>query len=186
MNFEAIDRSATAFMNGLSGHLPALDSFMVAVTSYGAYVMIAAVAVRWWWNHPYDKLHERHLAIRCGLSVILGLLVNQVILLFVHRLRPYDAGVTHLLISHSADPSFPSDHATLAFAIAFAYLGTKARRGWGLLLAALMLAISRVYVGTHYVFDIVGGAYVGWLGAGLARLTYREGTRLDRWATRIL
>src|SRR5262249_1926564 len=50
---------------------------------------------------------------------------------FVHRLRPYDAGVTHLLIAPSHDPSFPSDHSTAVFSIAFAYLlpGCRVSRG---------------------------------------------------------
>jgi hypothetical protein len=37
-------------------------------------------------------------AIVAGLSFLLGLGLNQLILLFIHRLRPYDAGRTHLLI----------------------------------------------------------------------------------------
>lgn len=40
-----------------------------------------------------------------GLSFLLGLALNQLILLFVHRMRPYGGGVTHLLISPSPDPS---------------------------------------------------------------------------------
>jgi len=32
MDFEAIDRAVTTYLNGLSGHVPALDSIMVIVT----------------------------------------------------------------------------------------------------------------------------------------------------------
>jgi len=45
-------------------------------------------------------------------SFLLGLALNQLILLFVHRIRPYDGGVTNFLIDRSADFSFPSHHAT--------------------------------------------------------------------------
>src|SRR5712692_8988787 len=109
MDLEAIDRSVTTFVNRLSGHIPALDSIMMIVTGYGAFAIVVAVAIRWWWNGSADKLRERHLAILCGLSVCLGLAMNQGILLLVHRMRPYDAGLTHLLIARSADPAFPSD-----------------------------------------------------------------------------
>src|SRR5260370_34315344 len=161
MDLEAIDRSVTTYLNGLSGHLPALDSIMVIVTGYGAFAIVAAVAIRWWWTGSADKLRERHLTILCGLSAVLGLAMNQGILLLVHRLRPYDAGVTHLLILPSADPSFPPDHATLAFAVVFALLGAGARRGWGFLVAAIVLASSRVSVGTHYASDLLGAARTG-------------------------
>src|SRR5260221_6632981 len=161
MDLETIDRSVTTYLNGLAGQLPALARIMVIVTGYGAFAIVAAVAIRWWWNGSAEKVRERHLAILCGLSVALGLAMHQGILLLAHRMRPYDAGVTHLLIARSADPSFPSDHATLAFAVVFALLGAGARRGWGFLVAAVVLAVSRVYVGTHYGSDILGGAPSG-------------------------
>ena len=51
---------------------------------------------------------------------------------------------------------------------------------------ALVIAVSRVYIGTHYVFDVMGGAATGILAAILVRLFYREGSRLDRLLTSIL
>jgi hypothetical protein len=41
-----------------------------------------------------------------GLAFIIGLGLNQIILLFVHRIRPYDAGVSHLIVSWSGDWPF--------------------------------------------------------------------------------
>jgi hypothetical protein len=97
--------------------------------------------------------------LRAWLSFLLGLAINQVILLLVHRIRPYDAGISHLLIALSADPSFPSDHATATFAIAAAFLLHGMRRvGFWFLAAALLVTVSRVYIGTHYVSDAWGSA----------------------------
>jgi undecaprenyl-diphosphatase len=122
-----------------------------------------------------------------GLSFLLGLVINQLILLFVHRIRPYDEGISHLLIERSADPSFPSDHATATFAIAAAFLLHGMRKmGLWFLAAAVLVAISRVYIRTHYVSDVVGGAATGIAAAYLVRVLYREGTRLDRFVTSIL
>jgi len=108
-------------------------------------------------------------------------------LLFIHRVRPYDSGVTNLLIARSGDFSFPSDHATATFAIAAAFLlhGMR-RRGLGFLAAALLIAISRVYVGTHYASDVLGGALTGIIAAILIRSVYQEDTRTDRFITGIL
>jgi undecaprenyl-diphosphatase len=186
MDLEAIDRSVTTTLNGLSGHIPALDGTMEGVTTYGAYAIVAAVAIRWWWTGGADKLRERHLAILCGLSAALGLLMNQAILLFLHRMRPYDAGVTHLLIAPSADPSFPSDHATLACAVAFALLGAGARRGWGFLVAAVLLAASRVYVGIHYTSDVLGGALTALAAAIICLALVKQESRFSRLMARIL
>jgi undecaprenyl-diphosphatase len=186
MDLAAIDRSVTTYLNDLSGHIRALDGIMVLVTDYGAFAIVAAVAIRWWWNGSADKLRERHLAVLCGLSVALGLAMNQGILLLVHRARPYDAGVTHLLIGRSADPSFPSDHATLAFAVVFALLGAGTRRAWGFLIAALVLAVSRIYVGTHYFSDILGGVVTGLIAAIICVALVKQNSRFTKLATRIL
>ena len=94
---------------------------------------------------------------------------------------------SHLLIERSADYSFPSDHATAAFAIAAAFLlHAMPRRGTAYLAMAGLVMVSRVFVGTHYAGDVLGGALTGLLAALAVRLTYREGTRLDRFATGIL
>jgi undecaprenyl-diphosphatase len=52
--------------------------------------------------------------------------------------------------------------------------------------AALLVTVSRVYIGTHYVSDVLGGATTGIIAAIVVRILYREGTRLDRLVARIL
>jgi undecaprenyl-diphosphatase len=117
---EKLDAYLTQAINGLSAHSAFADMAMVAVTDIAAPFLVLAVVLSWW---PLNDMRSaRHDAVCAGLSFIVGLALNQFILLFVHRIRPYDAGVTHLIISASADPSFPSDHATAAFSIVFAFL----------------------------------------------------------------
>jgi undecaprenyl-diphosphatase len=99
-----------------------------------------------------------------------GLGYNQLVLLFVQRVRPYNAQITHLIIDRSADFSFPSDHATASFAIAAAFLlQGLPKRGFVFLAAAVLLAVSRVYIGTHYVGDLLGGALTGTVAAFVVR-----------------
>jgi len=180
-----LDAAVTHAINGLAGTSTALDFVMVQVSTIGVPVLVLAVALQWW--RRVDRRHSRHVLIAAGFSFLLGLAFNQFIVLFVHRMRPYDAGITHLLIARSTDPSFPSDHATAAVAIAAAFLLHGMRRaGLWFLAAALLMMVSRVYVGTHYAGDVFGGALTGITAAGLIRVFYREGTRADRLITGIL
>ena len=53
-------------------------------------------------------------------------------------------------------------------------------------LAGSLLVLSRVYLGIHYVGDILGGMLTALIAASLVQLLYQEGTRFDRWITSIL
>jgi undecaprenyl-diphosphatase len=180
-----LDAAATRTINSFAGASAAVDFLMIQVSAIGVPLLVLAVAAQWW-RGP-DRSHNRHVLVATGLSFLLGLAINQLILLFVHRVRPYDGGISHLLISPSADPSFPSDHATATFAVAAAFLLHGMRRmGLWFLATAVLVAVSRVYIGTHYVSDVLGGAATGIAAATLIRRLYREGTRLDRLVTSIL
>jgi undecaprenyl-diphosphatase len=179
------DALATGWVNSFSGHWRPVDLALIAITTVGAPAMILAVALRWW--SPVDRTRERHAAVAAGLSFILGLTLNQALLLFAHRVRPYDAGVTHLLIAPSRDPSFPSDRATAAFSIVFAFLLQKRfLRAFLFSLVGSFLVLSRVYLGIHYVGDILGGMLTAFIAASVVQLVYREGTSFDRVITSIL
>ncbi|MGH6995853.1 MAG: phosphatase PAP2 family protein [Stellaceae bacterium] len=180
-----MDQAVTRWINAPAGGSPLLDPLMVAASQYGVPFLVVIVVLQWWSER--DRLRVRHTCVAAGLSFLIGLALNQVVLLFVHRMRPYDAGLTHLIIARSADWSFPSDHATATIAIAAAFLFHGRRwRGLGLFIGALIVCMSRIYVGTHYFTDVLGGATTGIVAAGAVRWLYSEGTRVDRIVTSIL
>src|SRR5713101_6618935 len=110
-----MDQAITQWINFPAGSNGLLDAIMILAGKVGLPLLVVLVVVQWW--SKTDRIHVRHTCIAAGLSFLLGLGLNQVILLFVHRVRPYDAGVTHRIISKSPDWSFPSDHATASIAI---------------------------------------------------------------------
>jgi undecaprenyl-diphosphatase len=180
-----MDVFVTRWINSAAGNYPSVDLIMIAITRIGVPVMVLAVVIQWW--SQADRQHIRHTAASAGLSFLLGLAINQLILLGVHRVRPYDAGVSHLLIAPSADWSFPSDHATASFAVVVSFAMQRLPlRTLGLSALALLICWSRIYVGTHYLSDVLGGAFTGAVAALLVRLTYRENSVLDRAVTRLL
>src|ERR1700740_443797 len=115
-----IDAALTVGINAWAGRLPAIDLIMIWISAVGVPILVLAVALQWW--VPRRDRSTRHALVAAGFSFLLGLGANQLILVFVQRIRPYDAHITHLIIARSADFSFPSDHATASFAIAAAFL----------------------------------------------------------------
>ena len=165
------DNTLTHWLNSFSGQFAAIDSLMIVITKIGPLLMVVWIALRWFAKQ--NRIHERHVAIQCGLATALGLGINQLILIFVHRVRPYDIGLTHLIIEKSQDFSFPSDHATVVFAIVSLLFVQRQKWAKSALAFAMLVCISRVYVGTHYVTDVIGGAVTGLAGVLVLHFLYR-------------
>lgn len=123
----------------------------------------------------------RRASVAAVLSAGLGLAVGKAISELVDRARPFvaDPHGVHLFSGHAADPGFPSDHATAAFAIAVAILLRK--REWGMVALALaaVLSVGRVALGVHYPSDVLAGAALG-TAAALALWAPPLRSRIDR------
>lgn len=166
-----MDYSLYKTINGLSGGSFADRLFELLAKDLPA-VLVVLVALTFLIAWRGRREERRRGAVLATAAAGLALLVNQPIAHAVARVRPYLTHPTHahLLIARSHDPSFPSDHATGAFALAFGVWLYDRTVGTILLVIAAILAFSRVYVGTHYPGDVVAGALIGIAVAGLLRL----------------
>jgi undecaprenyl-diphosphatase len=68
--------------------------------------------------------------------------------------------------------SFPSNHAANIFGAAFFISHIYRKWAYFLLPMAITVGYSRVYVGEHYPLDILAGAVLGGLGAGIGILLF--------------
>ena len=101
-------------------------------------------------------------AIWAGGAALMALGIGQVIGGAIDRLRPYESmSDVHVLVARSTDFSFPSDHATVAGAVAMGLLLANRRWGSAAAIAAVLMALTRVYVGAHYPGDVVAGLALG-------------------------
>ena len=115
------------------------------------------------------------------MSAGVALAVNRIIVAVWFRKRPFIAHrIAHPWIN-STDASFPSDHASASFAIAFAVLMLDPLAGAVFLVFAVVIAIGRLFIGAHYPGDVAAGLVVG---AVSAFVVVRFGRSAVAWAVK--
>ncbi|MBI2105520.1 phosphatase PAP2 family protein [Candidatus Woesearchaeota archaeon] len=109
------------------------------------------------------------------IGIAMSYIISILLKLLVRRTRPFGA---ELVLNEFSLYSFPSSHATVYFFI-FAFMAAhfdkhKDKRNknfkYYFLIIAVLVSFSRVYLGTHYLSDVIGG---GLLGIGIYMI-YRK------------
>ena len=153
-------------INDLVAGQPWLEDAVEAFAEWGHVAFIAVLVVLSFARGKWTSINGRRGVAAAGLSALLALGIAQLIASAWDRPRPYETHPdVHLWITASPDPSFPSDHATAAFALAVAVFCYHRRAGWLMLAMAAAISIARVAAGTHYPSDVLGGALLGTLVA---------------------
>lgn len=149
----------------LNVHLanPVADRIMLAASILGIGSVAAAICLVILLIGQITKnVHIRKTACAGLAACIASLIITQTIKHLWDKPRP-------LAVIFEARPvgkalfwnSFPSGHTATAFAMAIAIGAFVPKLRIILLLLATLVAFSRIYLGTHYPTDVVGGAALG-------------------------
>jgi undecaprenyl-diphosphatase len=143
-------------------HHPWLGRTLSTVETWAVPVLAVATVALWLLARP-GGARKWKLASVCALgSAGLALLLNRLFATIWDRPRPFATHpAAHVWGSRSHDPSFPSDHASAAFGIAFAVFFFDRLVGSVFLAAAVVIGAGRVFIGEHYPLDVLAGCLVG-------------------------
>ncbi len=167
-------RAGTALSRPLG---PVGDTVIAAGTDLGSVYAIAGLTT------VLVGTGHRRAALDVAAAGATAWIAAQGIKPLVDRPRPYQAEGAFRLVAEPAGASWPSGHVAVAAGMAAAVSPDLPPRGRAVAAAlAGFVAVSRIYVGVHYLTDVVAGLGVGVLSARAWRSTRRAVARRRRGA----
>lgn len=149
-------------INDLTRSTPWLHAPARLYAEYGVVLFGVILLLSWWFARREGNLAKVAASLWAPVGMMIAIGINQFLVAAFSESRPFTV-LPHAmtLMSHSADPGFPSDHAVMAGAVAAGVLLVHRRLGLVTTVLALLIAFARVYVGVHWPLDVIAGLIVG-------------------------
>ncbi|OGO32606.1 MAG: hypothetical protein A2Z29_05020 [Chloroflexi bacterium RBG_16_56_11] len=168
------DTSVFLWINGLAGKVSIIDEFFKGISNDYFSLIGACLVLIWLWFAARD-VQNREIDQRAVMAAIIsiGVVSGFVALCNEHYFRPRPFNVLpadsiNLLFYQPTDSSFPSNLASVVFAIAVPVFIKSRKAGAVLLGLAVLSSFGRIYIGIHYPLDVLGGAALGALAGFIA------------------
>lgn len=167
------DRDITSFLASIIPHGGLFDAVFSFFSLLGGsvYFWLTIIIALFIFEEVRNHWFIIHFAFAFGLSTFL---TNQVFKHAIGRIRPF----IEYGISQGSCPtnfSFPSGHATSAFAAATILSAYDKKRKWIYYTGAVIISYSRIYLYCHYFLDVVAGALIGYLISSLVlKISFKE------------
>lgn len=149
-------------VNDIGKEYPDINPLFIFFAEYTVYCLMLVLLFYWLTRKTENKLMVVSAVISFFIAEVAGKLIG---LVYSHH-QPFAVwSNVNKLIEKEVGNSFPSDHTIVFFSVCIS-IALFRRRFWYLWAAlALLLSISRIYVGVHYPVDILVGAILGFVAA---------------------
>jgi undecaprenyl-diphosphatase len=172
------DYIVTSWVNHLARLSWTFDSLVAFVSANDLLKGGVLMAVLWglWFQTPRDAHTRRQQIVATIVACAVALFLARIMAVVLpFRVRPMSDSALSFQLPYSVDrrpleawSSFPSDHAVLFFTLATGIWLISRPIGWTVLVYVLVvICFPRLYLGLHYLSDLLVG---GLIGAGIASL----------------
>ncbi len=120
--------------------------------------MFAGFILLWLVNGKIKKEQAIHTIV----ASFIAWTVSETIKFLFPTLRPFQVEGTYpLTLTIPLDAGFPSEHTSIAFAVAMGVQRYEKKYGIIFIISAMLVGLGRILGNVHYFADIIGGAVVG-------------------------
>lgn len=147
------------------------------------FVIPALIVLSWLWGCQQQIQAIRQLLLKAALAMIVAMILSFLSGVLFPQARPFALGIGYQFLPHAADNSFPSDHGTVMFTFALVFLFCH-RLSSGLILLVIggAIAWSRIYLGIHWPFDMLGALLISIAACLITQLIWdKYGDRLFQY-----
>lgn len=146
-------------INNLANRNTVLDNIMIFFSKDVPYIFMAVLALMFILGVMKNNEVYRKASVNAFILTVINLFLSFIAGTIYYVDRPFVHNKVNLLMPHSADASFPSDHATGTMSIALGLGKYNKVIGIVMTILSIIVGFSRVYVGHHYPSDVIS-AYI--------------------------
>jgi membrane-associated phospholipid phosphatase len=173
--FIKLDEAITSLF--YNAHSDYVDDFMILLSMYGREIVWSGVIV---FLSIFAGWKGKKIAVIIVISFLIIMPLNTLLKNFFERIRPV-IEIPEINVPLKTDFAYPSGHASIVSsgALILMILYRKEKElifSWLLTIEAAVVSLSRIYVGDHYFFDVIGGTL---LGSGISLLSISFSKYLD-------
>ncbi|KIU14890.1 phosphatase PAP2 family protein [Mycolicibacterium llatzerense] len=156
-----LDTRIFYYINDFARDTPWLHPVVAGYANDGVVLFAIFLLAGWWIARRTNNPSAMTAAVWAPLGVLAAVAINQPIADTINATRPCNA-LPHIVVLHcNTDGGFPSDHAMMAGAVTAGVWLVNRRLGVVAAIAAVAMALARVYVGAHYPQDVLVGLTLG-------------------------
>ncbi|MGV8171950.1 MAG: phosphatase PAP2 family protein [Candidatus Woesearchaeota archaeon] len=155
-----LDKTVIKFISLI--YSPTIEHLFIIITTLGnAYVFASIIIILTIALIVYKRPVTSFI-----LSVAAAVSIQWLLKIIIQRPRPFEVGLTNPNTNTVVSSSFPSGHTIIFFAI-IPLIGKSFPKIRPILWAtAILVGFSRIYLGVHYISDVLAGAlfgyFIGW------------------------
>ncbi|UPJ18280.1 phosphatase PAP2 family protein [Bacillus cereus] len=154
--FSSLDYVLFDYINQNANKYVLLDHVMVGLSKYSPLAFVLILGFFLFLGSKNKKIVFQAL-LAAGLTVV----ISKSIQFFFYRDRPFISYDVNQLLEYTANSSFPSDHTACALVIAVTIWFYRKQFGFLCIIAASGVAVSRIWIGVHFPFDVLAGIMLG-------------------------